>query len=381
MSGRALGSTRRGSGVRAASLLLLVVTALLAVTTGRAGADHEGPEVVTVNGRPFHGEGSPKLEGCDLTIAVSELIDAEHEISVEIAFTDPSGDAVLVDDDAVFTGTAWDATYPMTDLVAGVEPHANGYHVVITVVLDGAPQTSRPFWLLCGATDEGNPFRIFFLKQWQTTDGEVLSALPPTLDRSAFAIDVTSDRGTAHCVYPQAGDELACTYVNGRGHEDETEVLIVPAGERFTFTVTETGLPEGWAPLAGVGTFSPREVCPFDDHEEGVGVAAAQQEEGRREPCGFTVVNQGDLPAESTTTTAPSTTTTEPPTSQSPTTPPTSAGAEVAPNQLAVTSTSTPGSLPATGVGGARAMVLVGLVALASGFGLLLWTQRRRALS
>jgi LPXTG-motif cell wall-anchored protein len=363
-------TTRQRSGRSWAPALLLLITAsVVTLPAGAAGADHEGPEVITVNGQPFHGQGSPKLEGCTLTIAVSDVADDLHDIEVDIALTEPSGDAVLVSDAATFTGTTWEESYPMDDLVAEMEPAEHGYHVLITAVLDGVSQTSRPFWLLCGASAEGNPFRVHFLKQWQTAEAEVLAGPPSTLDRSAYAIDVTSDRGTARCVYPEVGDELACTYQNQHGHEDETEHLIIPAGEHFTFTVTETGLPDGWEPVAGVGTFSPREVCPFDEHEE----EAVVRPHEPREPCAFTIVNEGELPPEPTTTTtsAPTSVTTAPASE-------TTAPANVLPADLTST-TSGSTTLPATGADDVGPMAAAGLAALVVGAGTVAWANRRRA--
>jgi hypothetical protein len=348
-------------------LVLLVGVAAIALSINPARASHETDWDVLVNGQPFHGEGNPRLEGCSIILAVSGLTDAEHMVAVEIALTDPSGDAVLASDGATVVGTSWDATYALDDAVIGVEPHAHGHHVVITLTIDDVTEVSRPFWLACGAATEGNPFHVVFDVAWELDDGTPLDGPPPDLDRESYALDAESTRGTAHCSYAVDDPALVCTYANHHGHEDESEALIVPAGEHHTFTVTQTSLGEAGSNVSGLGTFLVRSVCPREDEHTTADAGARAHDGSTEDPCHQLVTNV--VPTQQPTTTT--STTTSPPTTVAiaPSTgaaaPPTSQPTGVGPTQL-----------PATG-GAATAPGVLGVALLSAG--VLLWHAARRA--
>ncbi|MCB0963276.1 MAG: LPXTG cell wall anchor domain-containing protein, partial [Acidimicrobiales bacterium] len=94
-----------------------------------------------------------------------------------------------------------------------------------------------------------------------------------------------------------------CTYENKGAHAGSTEGLYVPGGEKHTYLVSESGLPDGWTAVEGIGEFSARERCPRgddDDHTEHVASG-----EGGGTVCPHLVVNrQAPSPPTTTTTTA-----------------------------------------------------------------------------
>lgn len=334
-----------------------------------ADEGHDGP-TITINGQPFKGEADPKLDGCSIVLAVSGLSDGSHTITGAIAAGE-EGSTVLVAIDATFDGTFWTDAWALDDLVGDLEQKPNGYKLRIVLTIDGgATLESRPFWLACGAAQEGNPFVIVLDKQWQSADGTVLAGPPAGLPDD-WVLTATSKLGTATCSYPDAGDELVCVYDNKGAHEGATEGLYVPGGKKHTYTVSESPPPEGWSLISGTGTFSPRAVCPGggDDggHED------AREEPGGRPPCPHLVVNRRNVVPPTTSTTTTSTTTTSTTAPVSPTTVP---GSDV---KGAETDVVPPGgsTLPRTG-SDPRPFVAVGAALILGGFALL--RGRRRAL-
>ncbi|MFP4394324.1 MAG: Ig-like domain-containing protein, partial [Anaerolineales bacterium] len=93
---------------------------------------------------------------------------------------------------------------------------------------------------------------IFFEKEWQNENGDLLAELPAGLPDD-FSIAAESELGTALCSYPEDGTELVCEYDNNAPALDDNG-LWVPVGS--VYTVTETGLPDRWAADDGVGAFT-----------------------------------------------------------------------------------------------------------------------------
>lgn len=321
-----LPARRGGRGAPGRRLALSLTAVALLVAFGLAGtpagASHEVPWDATVNGQPFHGEGSPRLEGCTVSVSVTGLEDGAHDVALVISLTEPSGDAVLAQEAAAVQGTTWAVDLPLDQAVAGLEPHAHGHHVVVQLTVDGSSQLSRPFWLGCDVESGGNPFHVVFDVVWTYDDGTVLSGPPAGLDRTTYRLDGSSKRGEAVCTYVEGDDQLRCTYTNHHGHEAEADALIVPAGEKHTFSVDQTVLPEGWATASGLGTFPVRQVCPRDGghddggHDDGghEGASPLAHDGSTEDRCLHVVTNVVPAPpATTTTTTTPSTTTTSPP--------------------------------------------------------------------
>jgi hypothetical protein len=95
------------------------------------------------------------------------------------------------------------------------------------------------------------PFYALIDKQWYASDGSKLGGPPVDLP-SNYAITAQSQYGVATCVYPAGSSKLVCAYVNN-----------LPASNsglwvsfQGTYTVTETGLPQGWTGVAGIGAFT-----------------------------------------------------------------------------------------------------------------------------
>ncbi|MCB0965095.1 MAG: hypothetical protein KDA98_17595, partial [Acidimicrobiales bacterium] len=177
-------------------------------------ASHEGGATFLVNGQPFHGQDDPKLEGCTITLSITEADDASHQATGAIRAVEPSGAATLVSFDEAFEGTSWSQSWPLDALVGDLEQKPNGYRIQIDLELDDeGQQTSRRFWLACGADQEGNPYVVVLDKQWQAPDGTVLDGPPADLPED-WRLTATSKLGTATCSYPPGGTELVCTYEN-----------------------------------------------------------------------------------------------------------------------------------------------------------------------
>jgi hypothetical protein len=336
--------------------------------------EHEDPAggpVLTVNGQPFHGQGDPKLEGCSITVAVSDLPAGSHEIEGAVNAVEPSGEATLVPISASFDGEAWSETWPLDDLVADLVQKPNGYRIrVVATIDDGSTTTSRPFWLACGAPQTGKPYVVVLDKQWLDAEGAPVERPAAAID--GWTMTATSQLGSATCGYPDGSLELECDYENKGSHEGAEEGLYVPGGKGKTFTVAETTLPDGWSNVSGLGTFEPRVLCPRghddDEHEdpEEPAVAAAEDDE-HGGVCEHAVVNRQDPPAETTTTTEATTTTVVPSTTD---------GAAVAPAGTDRSPTSGVGTLARTGSDPAP-LVASGLGLVALGMAALGFRRRR----
>ncbi len=96
---------------------------------------------------------------------------------------------------------------------------------------------------------------VTFDKEWYL-DGELLPAHPADLPVE-FAITITSELGHAICTYPDGAPDLYCEYYN-LDLPVSYDGLWVPAGG--TYTVEESGLPEGWTGEHGLGTYEVN--CP-----------------------------------------------------------------------------------------------------------------------
>ncbi|MFP4438636.1 MAG: choice-of-anchor A family protein, partial [Chloroflexaceae bacterium] len=114
-------------------------------------------------------------------------------------------------------------------------------------------------WTLNGktatASKNGVPcsYHVFVEKEWYDVDGNLMDAPPAELSTD-YAITVEGDLGTGTCSYPAGSDSLECTYDNTQPPALDNKGLWVPFGEAYT--VTETGLPDGWEAVAGVGEFT-----------------------------------------------------------------------------------------------------------------------------
>jgi hypothetical protein len=95
------------------------------------------------------------------------------------------------------------------------------------------------------------PYHAVIDKEWYAANGNKLSSPPVNLPPN-YAITAQSQYGTATCVYPAGSSILSCTYVNNQSPSNLG--LWIPY--RGTYTVTETGLPQGWTGVAGIGGFT-----------------------------------------------------------------------------------------------------------------------------
>ncbi len=314
---------------RLRNLWVTTFAAAVLLGTGAAGATAatapdpsppSGPTVL-VNGQPFKGAADPKLPGCTVTLSISGLAPGPHTVAGGIRAVEPSGDGTLATVQSAFDGATWSSPYDLTTAVQGLTQHDNGYRIVVDLGIDGGePQTSRRFWLACGAPQTGDPFVVVIDKQWQAPDGTVLSGPPAGLPAD-WSMSATSQLGSAVCTYPTGSDPLVCVYDNKGAHEGATDGLYVPGGKGKTFTISETA-PAGWEVVSGVGTFVARDVCPggHDPDEEDVGYEpttttvttaqpAADDDEATesRPPCPALVVDR-QVPSPTTTTVVPTTT-------------------------------------------------------------------------
>jgi hypothetical protein len=123
------------------------------------------------------------------------------------------------------------------------------------VVFDG----SDLIWTLSGrtvtASSGSTPCadHVFIEKQWYGAEGNLLSDLPANLP-GGFTITAWSALGTATCSYPAGSLDLVCEYVNSEHPALDNNGLWVPVGT--TYTMVETGLPEGGTWIAGIGEFT-----------------------------------------------------------------------------------------------------------------------------
>ncbi len=193
--------------VLAASVLIGTGTAATAASAADPAAAPAGPTVL-VNGQAFTGEGNPKLTGCTVNLSVSGLEPGQHTVSGAVRAAEPSGDATLATVQDAFDGTGWTGSYDLTAAVQGLTQNANGYRIVVDLGIDGAePDTSRLFWLACGAPQTGDPFVVVIAKQWQAPDGTSLSGPPAGLPAD-WSITASSQLGSAVCTYPTGSDVL-----------------------------------------------------------------------------------------------------------------------------------------------------------------------------
>ena len=91
-------------------------------------------------------------------------------------------------------------------------------------------------------------YHVFLEKVW--VDGNLKPVGAPPLPDD-FTITATSSIGEATCTW--AGHDLVCIYQNQMPPALDNNGLWVPEGE--TYTVSETGVPAGWQPIRGIGTF------------------------------------------------------------------------------------------------------------------------------
>ncbi|MFN8018936.1 MAG: hypothetical protein U0P45_12545 [Acidimicrobiales bacterium] len=333
------------------------------IDEGAMVAAHGDGPTITVNGQPFEGQGDPKLEGCTIQLAVAGLAEGSHSIAGAIRAGE-EGKVTLVEFDDAFDGGTWSHAWPLDDLVGELEQKPNGYRVSISLAIDdGATLDSRPFWLACGAAQDGNPFVVVLDKQWQDVDGTPLAGPPANLPED-WSLTASSKLGTATCTYPAGSDELVCDYDNKGSHEGATEGLYVPGGEKHTYTVAESTLPDGWSIISGVGTFAPRAVCPRGDDEHEANAIEASEP---RPPCAHIVIDRRN-PLPTTTTTVASTTTAATTTSDAP-------GSDV--EGTGVDEGTTSGTIVRTGSSPAP-LALIGLVLVVGGVVVL--AARRRLL-
>ena len=260
------GPTARSRGARRvparlAGALLLASVALGA--TGAAGAADAGVPTVTVNGVLLAGA-SPRVPGCSLLTDVTGIAQGDHSVDLVVTGTDPSGTGTVIDDAAV--ATAGVVTFGPTDVHdvidgLGLEMQDNGYHLLVTVSVDGAAAVSLPIWLACGAAQhQGSAVKVTFAAEWDS-GGAVGSPTPPRLPPD-FALVATSSMGTATCTYPAGDAQLTCVY-----QLTETEDGKVPTSLKVsglgTYTVVERNLPAGWAPdPTTVGVFAANPALP-----------------------------------------------------------------------------------------------------------------------
>jgi hypothetical protein len=332
--------------------------------------DHGGP-VLLVNDQPFHGQADPKLDGCAVTLSVSELAEGPHTVVGAVVAGEPSGTGPLVSFDESFEGASWTQTWALDDLVGELVKKPNGYRIRVVVTVDGGTtKTSRPFWLACGAPQSGNPYVIVLDKQWLGSDGEILDG-PPAKLPEAWALRATSQLGSATCTYPDGSQELVCTYENKGAHQGATDGLYVPGGKGKTFTVAESDLPDGWNNVSGLGTFEPRVLCPRggghdDDDHEHEAARAGEDDEDHGGVCEHVVVNRQEAPPEVEPT--------------SPTAPTTPQGIEVAPASLERTPGADEATLARTGTTSAP-LAAAGAASVALGMAVLVLRRHRFARS
>jgi hypothetical protein len=118
-----------------------------------------------------------------------------------------------------------------------------------TIPVAGGYKIYLPVIFACNI-DDVCPFYATIDKEWYATDGSKPD-VPPSLPLT-YTISAQSVYGTATCNYPTGSSNLVCMYVNNQLASNSG--LWIPY--RGTYTVTETGLPQGWMGIAGIGEFS-----------------------------------------------------------------------------------------------------------------------------
>lgn len=111
-------------------------------------------------------------------------------------------------------------------------------------------------WHLMGNTASASAeapicsYHIYFDKKWYNAAGE-LSGPPENLPPS-YLITAQSRLGSAECTYPPGSPELVCSYANRSPALDDDGLWVQPG---TAYSVLETGLPQGWRPFIGIGSF------------------------------------------------------------------------------------------------------------------------------
>lgn len=219
----------RTSRAVAAAVMTAVAVVAAMVPAGAAepgGADHagghDGAVSATVNDTPFKG-GSRRLAGCSIEVAVAGLQGtAGHELTATVRAVEPTGSGVVFEQEASGVLDSWTSgAVFLGDALAPYRIMPNGYHVRVSLAVDGAVISSAPYWLACGATQhEGGAWWVQFLVEWQNVDG---SPAPTPALPADWGLLATSERGTASCRYGPAG-QLLCTYVDdGHGEDDASD--------------------------------------------------------------------------------------------------------------------------------------------------------------
>jgi hypothetical protein len=282
------------------------------VTTAEGEDDHDGdgghgtlPEgvVVTVDGRDIKASdpaGSlPKIAGCSFEVTATGLAtDPADLIGVKVIAWPPTvpedGRVTLVDVTETSADGAWSGSFPLDEEVKQFTRKGNGYHMRFEVAINGAKSAMKMYWLGCGEPQTGNPRRMLFDADWFTANGKLLTGpmddVLPDGWREDFAIQATSERGTATCSYEPGDDTMTCLYDNP-GHADQPG-LVLPGEPGTDYTVEVVGVPTGWdVDPVTVGTFLADETCPRTGHDDnGEEADVATREEHESEPCIQTVV-------------------------------------------------------------------------------------------
>lgn len=120
-----------------------------------------------------------------------------------------------------------------------------------------------------------NPDIVVIEKDWEDFEGNPTT---PPFDGSGsidgFSITASSDLGSATCTYEDSS--LTCVYTND--DPTITDGLAVPPGG--TYSVDESGLPDGWEAREGVGsTLQIGQSCTFNNDEVCVHTVTNQEAE------------------------------------------------------------------------------------------------------
>ncbi len=268
-SGRAHRSPRLVGAVAALALVGIaggISADALGAGTGATGPGHDaltataggkGP-IVTVNGNPLMGGDNTRLPGCSMEVAVTGLpADSAHTIGVNVAAMDPSGAGpvlTVTEPDVVGSFTTGSRNLAATLYDGGFRKAGNGYHLRVSVSVDGTSVGAAPFWLACGAVQHGgHAVQVQFAVHWVAADGQLLTSPPKGL--TTYKLTASSPQARATCRYG-SGTTLVCTYVSTEESTTEPPPVGLHVSGLGTFTVEEHGLPSRWAPeLNTVGQF------------------------------------------------------------------------------------------------------------------------------
>ncbi len=245
----------------AASGVALALGAAVAGTAVAAGGG--GGVVVSVNGVSLQSES--RVPGCAITATVSGVGAGTHAVTFVAAAMEPSGTATVVNvSQTVGTGTLAVGPDDLTTLAKtlGLVSADNGYHIRVTVTVDGAQAFSMPMWLACGKSQHaGRSVRVQFAVVWRDAGGQS-GSLPPAGLPSGYVLTAVSTHGTATCTYASGGAQLVCNYPPGEASDSSVPPSLQVSG-LGTYTVTEQGLPAGWSPdPTTVGSFAANPTLP-----------------------------------------------------------------------------------------------------------------------